>query len=152
MNSRLLRVVRTVIRSDSDPTRQILFANLMQSRPFVRFVYGLHQRMRGTWGSTALVSCYGLAALLTIAPARNRRARVLVLAKHENARRQVARIAAFLGAAECGWVRTGAKTLASGSSFAGLALCSSRRRLELRRARAVLDGAASFARGALFVQ
>ncbi len=129
MNSRLLRVVRTVIRSDSDPARQILFANLMQSRPFVRFVYGLHQRMRGTWGSTALVSCYGLAALLTIAPARNRRARVLVLAKHENARRQVARIAAFLGAAECGWVRTGAKTLASGSSLAGLVLCSSRRRL-----------------------
>ena len=128
MNSRLLRVVRTVVRADSDPTRQILFANLMESQPFVRVVYGLHQRLRGTWASTALVSCYGLVALLTIAPARNRRARVLVLAKHENARRQAARIVSFVGAADCGWVRTGAKAFVSGSSLAGLALCLSRRR------------------------
>ena len=101
----------------------------MEAQPFVRIVYGLHQRLRGTWASTALVSCYGLAALLTIAPARNRLARVLVVAKHENARRQVARIVSFLGAAECGWVRTGKKALVSGSSLAGLVLFLSPRRL-----------------------
>ncbi len=129
MNGRLLRVVRTVIRADSDPTRQVLFANLMESQPLVRLVYGLHKRLRGTWASTALVSCYGLAALLTIAPARNRSARVLVLAKHENARRQVARIVAMLGVGNCGRVRTGTKTLVSGASLWGLALCLSRRRL-----------------------
>lgn len=128
MNARLLRVVRTVIRADSDPTRQILFANLMQSQPLVRLVFGVHQKLRGTWGSTAVVSCYGLATLLTIAPPLNRRARVLVLAKHENARRQVARIISFLGEADCGWVRTGVRTLVNGSSLAGLALCFSRSR------------------------
>jgi hypothetical protein len=128
VNCRLLRVVRTVVRTDSDPTRQILFANLMESQPLVRVVYGVHQRLRGTWVATALVSCYGLVALVTMAPARNRGARVLVLAKHENARRQVARIVSFLGADECGWVRTGKKTVISGSSLAGLALCLSRRR------------------------
>ncbi|MDA1185812.1 MAG: hypothetical protein O2930_14350 [Acidobacteria bacterium] len=129
MNSRLLRVVRTVIRADSDPARQILFANLMEAQPVVRLVYGVHLRLRGTWAGAVLVSCYGLAALLTIAPARNRRARVIVLAKHQNARRQVARIVSWLGAAECGWVRTGPGTLINGSILAGVALCLSRRRL-----------------------
>jgi hypothetical protein len=129
VNTRVLRVVRTVIRADSDPARQILFANLMESQRVVRLVYALHTSLRGTWASTALVSCYGLAALVTIAPARNRRARVLVLAKHKNARRQAARIVSWFGAADCGWVRTGAKTLVSGSSLAGLVLCLSRRRV-----------------------
>ena len=101
----------------------------MEAQPFVRLVYGLHQRLRGTWASAALVSCYGVVALLTIAPACNRLARVLVVAKHENARRQVARIVSFLGAAECGWVRTGKKALVSGSSLAGLVLFLSPRRL-----------------------
>lgn len=101
----------------------------MEGKPIVRLVYGAHTRLRGTWAGAALVSCYGLAALLTIAPARNRRARVLVLAKHENARRQVARIVSWLGAPECGWVRTGTTLLLSGSSLAGLALCLSGRRL-----------------------
>ena len=129
MNPRLLRVVRAVVRADSDPTRQVLFANLMESKRVVRLVYGVHRRLRGTWASTALVSCYAIVALLTIGPARNRRARVLVVAKHENARRQAARIVSFVGADECGWVRTGKKALVSGSSLAGLALCLSRRRL-----------------------
>ena len=138
MNTRLLRVVRTVIRADSDPTRQILFANLMEAQLVVRLVYGVHTRVRGTWAGAALVSCYGLAALLTSAPARNERARVVVLAKHQNARRQVARIVSWIGAAECGWVRTGPRALLSGSSLGGVALGLSQRRL--RRTVRVMSG------------
>ena len=127
LNLRLFRVLRTVIRADSDPARQVLFANLMRSRPYVRLAYGLHERLGGTWASTLLVSCYGLAVFLTIAPARNRGARVLALAIHENARRQAARIVSWIGPVKCGWVRTGTVTLVGRSGLAGLALLMSRR-------------------------
>lgn len=102
MNLFLLRVVRTVVGADSDPARQALFANLVQSRWSVRVVYRLHERLGRTWGAALLVSCYGLASFLTIARPRNRRARVFVVATHENARRQVDRVCSWIGAAECG--------------------------------------------------
>jgi len=54
------------------------------------------------------VCCYGLAAYFAVARPSNRRARVIALATHENAQHQVARIASWIGAADCGWVRTGA--------------------------------------------
>src|SRR5262245_44601289 len=87
----LLRALRMVIRADSDPARQTLFASLLQSNLRVRIVYGLHDRLGGTWASTLLVSCYGLASFLSIEPSRNRSARVLVVARHANARHQVNR-------------------------------------------------------------
>lgn len=71
MNVSLRQVIRIVVRSDSDPARQVLFANLMQSRLSVRLAYGLHERLDGTWASALLVSCYGLAPFLGIVPSRD---------------------------------------------------------------------------------
>ena len=107
MNVSLYQVIRIVVRSDSDPARQVLFANLMQSRLSVRLAYGLHERLDGTLASALLVSCYGLAPFLGIVPSRDRRARVLVVAAHANARRQVARVISWIGPAvarQCDWV------------------------------------------------
>lgn len=109
-----------MIRADSDPARQVLFANLMHARWPVRFAYRLHGWVAGTWASVLLVACYGLAALLSIAPARNERARVLAVARHANARRQIARVTAWVGADECGTVRTGLKTLVRLAGIDGL--------------------------------
>jgi hypothetical protein len=74
----LLRVLRIVIRADSDPARQTLFRNLMRSRRSVRLVYRVHERFAGTWASALLVSCYGLAVFFASAPPRNRRARCAI--------------------------------------------------------------------------
>lgn len=100
-------MLRIVIRADSDPARQTLFANLVQSRWPVRLVYRLHERLGRGWPAALLVSCYGLAAFLAVAPPSRRRARIVALAVHENARHQVARIVQWIGAADCGWVRSG---------------------------------------------
>jgi hypothetical protein len=70
-------------------------------------VYRLHERLGSSRAAALLVSCYGLAAFLAVAPPRNRRARVLALAVHENARHQVSRIIAWIGASDCDWVRFG---------------------------------------------
>lgn len=83
----------------------------MRSRRSVRLVYRLHERLRGGWAAALLVSCYGLAAFLTIAPPRNRRARIVALAGHENARDQVTRIIGWIGTADCDWVRADARAL-----------------------------------------
>src|SRR5262245_31747781 len=127
MTISLLRAVRIVIRADSDPARQVLFANLMHARWPVRFAHGLHGFVAGTWAATLLVACYGVAALLSIAPARNRRARLLAVARHANARRQVARVSSWVGADDCGSVRTGLKTLIRLAGLGGLTLLFSRR-------------------------
>ena len=129
MNTSLLRVVRTVIRADSDPARQVLFANLMHARLPVRLAHQLHERVAGTWASVLLVSGYGLAALLSIAPARNPTARVLSVARHANARRQVARVTSWIGPAECGAVRTGLKTLVRLAGLGGFSVLLPPRRL-----------------------
>jgi hypothetical protein len=118
-------VVRIVIRADSDPARQVLFANLMHARWPVRFAHALHGFVAGTWASALLVAGYGLAALLSIAPARNQRARVLAVARHANARRQIARVTSWVGAEECGSVRTGLKTLVRLAGLGGLTLLTS---------------------------
>lgn len=107
VNVSLLHVLRIVIRADSDPARQTLFANLMRSHWPVRVVYRLHERLGRGWAAALLVSCYGLAAFLAVAPPRRRGARIVALAVHENARHQVARIVRWIGAADCGWVRSG---------------------------------------------
>ena len=128
----LLRAVRTVVRADSDPARQVLFATLMHARWPVRVAHDLHGMVAGTWWSALLVGCYGLAALLSIAPARNRRARVLAVARHANARRQIARVASWIGLDDCASVRTGLKTLIRLAGVGGLALLFAPR--ALRRA------------------
>ena len=79
-NLRLLHVVRMVIRADSDPARKALFANLMQAHLWVRFALRLHGYVRGTWASAFLIGSYGLLAFLSVAPPRNRRARVIAIA------------------------------------------------------------------------
>jgi hypothetical protein len=101
----------------------------MHARWPVRVAHGLHQRLAGTWAAGVLVSSYGLAALLSIAPARNHQARVLAVARHANARRQVARVTSWVGAADCGSVRTGLKTLVRLAGLGGLRLLLSRQSL-----------------------
>src|SRR6185503_16981892 len=79
--------------------------------------YRFHERLGGTWASALLVSCYGLASFLSIEPARNADARVVAFAKHANAKRQVARVATWIGPPECGWMRSGMKALFRPSAF-----------------------------------
>jgi len=89
----LLRAIRIVIRADSDPVRQALFANLKESHLLVRLVFSVHERIRNTAASALLVSRYGLSVFLTMTGPRQARASLLAVARHANARRQVARIA-----------------------------------------------------------
>jgi hypothetical protein len=96
----LLRAIRIIIRADSDPVRQALFANLKESHLLVRLVFSLHERLRNTIASALLVSSYGLAVFVTITPPR-RRASLLAVGRHANARRQLARIASWLEPGEC---------------------------------------------------
>lgn len=130
MTISLLRAVRIVVRADSDPARQVLFASLMHARWPVRVAHDLHGLVAGTWTAALLVGCYGLAALLSIAPARNHRARVLAVARHANARRQVARVTSWIGADDCGTIRTGLKTLVRLAGVGGLALLAAPRALK----------------------
>lgn len=113
----LLRAIRIVIRADSDPVRQALFANLTQSSPPARLVYGLHERLGNPSLSALLVSCYGVAFFLTIAAERKPRARILTVARHANARRQVSRVASWVGHEQCGWVKTSLKGLLGPYAF-----------------------------------
>ncbi|HZI82107.1 MAG TPA: hypothetical protein VFD69_21460 [Vicinamibacterales bacterium] len=129
MNVQLLRVVRLVIRVDSDPARQALFARLVHAHRPVRLAFKLHERIAGSWASALLISCYGFASFLRVARPRTRGARVLMVATHANARQQVARIAGWIGPADCAWVRTGAGALLTRSVFSGTALLLSRRRV-----------------------
>ena len=119
MNTSIRQVLRVIISSDSDPARQVLFANLMESHRSARLAYRLHERLGDTWASALLVSCYGLASFLSIAPSRNRRARVVTVAKHANARREVARVVSWIGPDDCGSVRTGLGALIQ-SGLAGV--------------------------------
>ena len=86
----LLRAIRIVIRADSDPVRQALFANLRQSSLPARLVHGFHERLGNPSLAALLVSCYGAAFFLTIAPERSPRARILAVARHANARMDAA--------------------------------------------------------------
>jgi hypothetical protein len=97
----LLRAIRTVIRVDSDPVRQALFTNLRQSRLTIRAIYGLHELFGRSSAAAMLTAGYGTAAWLMIAPPAKRRARVLMVARHANARREVGRVAAWVGKDEC---------------------------------------------------
>jgi hypothetical protein len=94
----------------------------MHARWPVRVAHDLHGYVAGTWKSALLVGCYGLAALLSIAPGRNHRARVLAVARHANARRQVARVTAWIGKHDCDSVRTGLKTLVRLAGLGGLGI------------------------------
>lgn len=121
-NVRLLHVLRIVIRADSDPSRQALFANLMQSRLWVRFAFWLHHHLRSTWADTIVIGSYGLVSFLGVAPPRRRGARLLAVAQHANARRQVDRVCAWVGASGCDLVRIGTGALLEASTLGAVAL------------------------------
>jgi hypothetical protein len=120
VNLSLLRVIRNVISADSDPTRQALFANLLQSSRAARLAFRLHEPIRGRWASALLVSGYGLASFFSIAPASSARVRVLSYAKHANARRQVAQVGAWLGAGQWAPVRSGVRAMLHPSGLSAL--------------------------------
>jgi hypothetical protein len=126
LNAFLLRAIRIVVRADSDPVRQALFANLKESRLPVRLAFSLHACLRGTSASALLVSGYGLAFFMSIATPRHRSARVLTVARHANARRQVARVVSWLGADTCDRVDTRLGALLGRMGSTGLALFESR--------------------------
>ena len=115
----LLRAIRIVIRADSDPVRQALFANLTQSSLPARLVYRFHERLANPSLAALLVSCYGAVFFLTIAPDRTPRPRVLIVARHANARRQVSRVASWVGRDQCGWLKTSLKGLLGPFAFTG---------------------------------
>jgi hypothetical protein len=133
VNCALLRVARMVIRADSDPARVALFAKLVESRPFPRLVFRLHEGIRGTWASALLLSGYGLGSFLTVAPARNGSARVLAFARHANARRQVSLVGSWLGKGEWGAVRSGVAAADLSGVLALAALMARPRLLTLLR-------------------
>ena len=110
-NARLVSILRTVIRADSDPARQTLFLNLMQSHLWVRLICRLHERLRGTSAAPFVTACYGLISFLTIIPPRNRAACILAVGQFENARRQIDRVAGWIGRANCDVVGTGPSAL-----------------------------------------
>ena len=120
MNAHLLRAIRLVVRADSDPARQALFATLLRSRSDVRLACALHKPVRGTWVGATLVGASGLASFFGIAPPHNRGARVIAIAQHENARRQIGRLFDWIGREECGVVRTGRGALMSGATTSAL--------------------------------
>jgi len=123
----LLRAIRIVVRADSDPVRQALFANLKESHVLVRLVFSFHERIRNTAASALLVSGYGLATFLAVTAPRSRRARVLAVARHVNARRQVGRVADWLGPGECERLETRVGALPGRIVQTGLALLTSGR-------------------------
>jgi hypothetical protein len=129
VNVQLLRVVRLVIRVDSDPARQALFATLVHAHWPVRFAFRLHERIAGSWASVLLISCYGFAAFLRVARPRRRHARFVMLATLPNSRDHVARVARWVGPSDCAWMRTGVRALATRSLFSGATLLLSRRRV-----------------------
>lgn len=120
----LLRAVRIVIAADSDPVRQALFTNLRQSRATVRLAYALHQRIVGTSAGALFVACYGLVFYTAIAAPR-RRAPVVAVAGQANARRQIGRVAGWLGPGQCEPVRCGLRTLLAPSRLLAILLPSS---------------------------
>jgi hypothetical protein len=137
---RLLRVLRTVIRADSDPVRQALFANLAQAHVWVRLVCGLHERLRGTWAAGLVIAVYGLVSFLTIVPPRNRSARLFAVGQFENARRQIDRIASWLDPSDCGVIRTGAAALwQAGFASRLCALCRGRAIRKVLRTAVAID-------------
>jgi hypothetical protein len=69
-------------------------------------VYGLHRWLGALSLSALLGAAYGLAFFLSITPPRQHRGRVARVARHANARRQTARVAAWLGGDDCGAVET----------------------------------------------
>jgi hypothetical protein len=117
VNPNLLRAVRIVIAADSDPVRQVLFTNLMQARRSVRLAYRVHARLAGTWASAVLVSGYGLVYYLRISRPAVRDARIVAVAKHANARRQIDRVCSWVGHEHCGRIRI---RLGPGSAITGL--------------------------------
>ena len=106
VNVSLLRALRIVITADSDPVRQVLFANLMQARRLVRVAYRLHARLAGTWASAVLVSSYALAYFVRICPPTRSRVSILTVAKHANARRQIDRVCGCVGHERCDRIET----------------------------------------------
>ena len=61
MTISLLRAVRIVVRADSDPARQVLFASLRHARWPVRVAHDLHGLVAGTWASALLVGLFAAA-------------------------------------------------------------------------------------------
>ena len=129
MTTSLLKAVRITIHADSDPARQVLFADLRRTSLAVRLVHGLHGRLGRNWASSMLVSGYGLLSYLeTRDPSKD--ARLLLVAVHANAWKQLARVGSWFGPGAVARLRIGTKALLHPSAFVrGLGLLAATPRL-----------------------
>jgi len=116
----LLHAIRLVIRSDSDPARQALFATLLATSLPARVAHQLHGTLRATPAGAALIGGLGLVSLLRIAPPAEPGGRVFTVARHANARRQTARLCAEVGIGECRTVQSGSRLIFTIGSLAAL--------------------------------
>lgn len=91
----LLRAIRAVVRADSDPSRQALFAAFLRSSRTARLARRIHGALGSSWLSTALASTYGLRALMARAEPATVRPMLALVAVHANATREVERIASW---------------------------------------------------------
>jgi hypothetical protein len=120
MRVNLLRAVRAMIRADSHPVRQALFAGLSETSRSVRAVCWAHERLDKNLASSLLISAYGLKSWLMMASGSRRRPTVAAVAVHANARRQVQRVAAAFGTDQVDQMRTGPSALVDPSWIARL--------------------------------
>ena len=111
MSGSLLSGVRILIRADSNPIRQALFARLLDTNLVLSLVYRLHRHLGSSRASSLLVSCYGLLSYLSIAAPTQISGRLLTIAVHENARSQVERVASWFGSDEVRHARMENKAL-----------------------------------------
>lgn len=127
-STELLRTIRIVVRVDSDPARQALFARLVESNLAVRLAFRLHERVGGTWLPAVLVGGFGLASFLSIGPPSNPAAQLVAVARYANSRRRVHQVFEWVGPAECTLLGDGAGSIVGAFSLAGLAGCARRGR------------------------
>lgn len=96
MKIQLLKTIREVIQADSDPVRQALFDHLRRSNRIVRFVYGTHRILGGSFLSAALVFLFGVKSYATADTSLDEPHLPLIIAIHKNARQQTRKIASWL--------------------------------------------------------
>lgn len=110
MNISLLRTIRTVVRADSDPARQAMFATFMRTKFVVRLAVTVHGVLGRSWMGSTFVSLYGLMTFLgTVGPKNG--GLLLTVAVHTNSRRETNRVAGWFDPGAVGRVRTGRSAL-----------------------------------------
>jgi hypothetical protein len=121
LKSSLLAAVRVVVRAESDPTRAVLFDSLASRSRAVRLAHWATQgALRGRLPAALAVAGYGFvtARVCLAAP----QAPIWALPLFENDRRQIDRVAAWIGARRVGRSSSGLRLAALAGRVLGRAL------------------------------